>query len=130
MCVGVPPPQVRQQKREVELALKLAELCSSYIGALADGTLDAWTSKMRAEAKDLASVSFGDCLLFVVAELYTVTPPHPRGPPVPRPHTPALPADPLTAPPPQTPPLCNCMRRGCSASRGRSSSDDRTLTLT
>ena len=70
MCVGVPPPQVRQQKREVELALKLAELCSSYIGALADGTLDAWTSKMRAEAKDLASVSFGDCLLFVVAELY------------------------------------------------------------
>jgi hypothetical protein len=91
---------IKQQKREVELALRLSELCdsaganSSASGgatgasvaagaeggaaapaivdgsAAAAGAEDRWASRIRAEAKELASVSFGECLLFTVAELY------------------------------------------------------------
>ena len=38
--------------------------------AAAAGAEDRWASRIRAEAKELASVSFGECLLFTVAELY------------------------------------------------------------
>ena len=61
---------VRQTKREVELALKLAALCDEYISASSAGELELWEAKMRTEARELADVSFGDCMLFVVAELY------------------------------------------------------------
>eukprot|EP00325_Prymnesiales_sp_UTEX-LB-985_P001592 CAMPEP_0174706292 /NCGR_PEP_ID=MMETSP1094-20130205/9199_1 /TAXON_ID=156173 /ORGANISM="Chrysochromulina brevifilum, Strain UTEX LB 985" /LENGTH=600 /DNA_ID=CAMNT_0015904545 /DNA_START=41 /DNA_END=1843 /DNA_ORIENTATION=+ len=62
--------QVRQQKREVDLALKLADQCQGYIAADGDDAVEAFKAKIRAEAKDLAAVSFGDSLLFVVAEMY------------------------------------------------------------
>ena len=94
---------IKQQKREVELALRLSELCDSAgahggasgvsggatgasvaasaeggaaAPAIVDGSAaaagadDHWASRIRAEAKELASVSFGECLLFTVAELY------------------------------------------------------------
>jgi hypothetical protein len=93
---------IKQQKREVELALRLSELCDSAgangasgvsggatgasvaasaeggaaAPAIVDGSAaaagadDRWASRIRAEAKELASVSFGECLLFTVAELY------------------------------------------------------------
>ena len=94
---------IKQQKREVELALRLSELCDSARAnggasgvcggatgasvaasaeggaaapAIVDGSAaaadadDRWASRIRAEAKELASVSFGECLLFTVAELY------------------------------------------------------------
>ena len=98
---------IKQQKREVELALRLSELCDSArdsaranggasgvsggatgasvaasaeggaaAPAIVDGSAaaagadDRWATRIRAEAKELASVSFGECLLFTVAELY------------------------------------------------------------
>ena len=57
---------VRQQKREVELALRLVEHTQLYV----DGDVDSFREKLRAEARELLSVSFGPCLLFVVAEVY------------------------------------------------------------
>ena len=87
---------MRQQKREVELALKLAELCSSTTSA-ARRHARRVDEQDEGQAKDLASVSFGDCLLFVVAGC-TVTPLTPEAACA-RPHTPALPADPLAPPP-------------------------------
>ena len=59
--------QVRQQKREVDIALKLVEFTTLYV----EGDVDAFKETLRAEAKELAAVSFGSCLLYVVAELYT-----------------------------------------------------------
>jgi len=58
--------QIRQQKREVDLALKLVDFTQPYVS----GEEEAFKEKIRAEAKELALVSFGSCLLFVVAELY------------------------------------------------------------
>lgn len=66
--------QIRQQKREVELALGLAERCQSAIddcnASGGTGLSPEFAAKLATEAKDLANVSFGDCLLYVVAELY------------------------------------------------------------
>ncbi len=58
---------VKQQKREVELATRLVEMLAQYV----DGDEEGFKAKVAAEAKELASVSFGDSLLYVVAELYT-----------------------------------------------------------
>ena len=58
---------VRQQKREVDLALKLVDIAQPYV----EGELDTFKERLRTEAKELAAVSFGPCLLYVVAELYT-----------------------------------------------------------
>jgi len=60
---------IKQQKREVGLALHLCELCQNSIDGGADGQ-EAFEANIRAEAKDLVNVSFGECLLYVVAELY------------------------------------------------------------
>jgi len=59
--------QIKQQKREVDLALKLVDL----IGAYVDGDVEVFRERVQREAKELAAVSFGACLLFVVAEIYT-----------------------------------------------------------
>ena len=47
--------QVRQQKREVDIALKLVEFTTLYV----EGDVDAFKETLRAEAKELAAVSFG-----------------------------------------------------------------------
>ena len=60
--------QIRQQKREVELAMSLIDHIRLYL----DDDVEGFTQRMRAEAKELLAVSFGSCLLFVVAELYTM----------------------------------------------------------
>ena len=57
---------VKQQKREVECAQKLVGLLQPYV----DGDVDGFREKVQREATELAAVSFGDCLLYVVAELY------------------------------------------------------------
>ena len=60
--------QVRQLKREVDCALKLVALLQPYV----DGDADGFRAKLQREAVELASVSFGSCLLFVVAEIYAL----------------------------------------------------------
>ena len=60
--------QIRQQKREVELAQRLVEHIRPYM----DGEVEMFTESMKKEAQELLSVSFGSCLLYVVAELYTM----------------------------------------------------------
>jgi len=60
--------QVRQLKREVDCALKLCALLQPYV----DGDADGFRAKLQREAVELASVSFGSCLLFVVAEIYAL----------------------------------------------------------
>ena len=60
--------QVRQLKREVECALKLCSLLQPYVSGDADG----FRAKLQREAAELAAVSFGSCLLFVVAEIYAL----------------------------------------------------------
>ena len=58
--------QVKQQKRQVECALELVRLTQRWV----DGDTERFRSQVQHEAEELADVSFGDCLLFVVAELY------------------------------------------------------------
>ena len=58
--------QVRQRKREVECALKLVETLAPYVR----GDDEAFRAWALSESKELASVSFGGCLLYVVAEIY------------------------------------------------------------
>ena len=60
--------QVRQQKREVELALELVKLLQPMLEPEPDA--EAFRERLQKEAKELAALSFGDCLLFVVAEIY------------------------------------------------------------
>ena len=60
--------QVRQLKREVDCALKLVALLQPYV----DGDADGFRAKLQREAVELASVSFGSCLLYVVAEIYAL----------------------------------------------------------
>jgi len=61
--------QVRQTKREVQCALAMAERVATFVR----GDKEQFVSTMATEAADLASVSFGDCLLLVVAEVYKGT---------------------------------------------------------
>ena len=63
--------QVRQQKREVDLAVKLVTLLQPLIDAETDEGRAQVEASLHSEAVELANLSFGDCLLFVVAELYT-----------------------------------------------------------
>ena len=60
--------QVRQLKREVDCALKLVALLQPYV----DGDADGFRARLQREAVELASVSFGSCLLYVVAEIYAL----------------------------------------------------------
>ena len=60
---------VKQTKRELELAVKLAESVAPYV----EGDIlqrEEWRAGMAKEARELAEVSFGENLLYVVAELY------------------------------------------------------------
>ena len=58
--------QVKQLKREVECAQKLVALLQPHV----DGDAAGFRETLQREATELAAVSFGDCLLYVVAELY------------------------------------------------------------
>mmetsp|Transcript_38615 Transcript_38615/g.106594 ORF Transcript_38615/g.106594 Transcript_38615/m.106594 type:complete len:386 (-) Transcript_38615:186-1343(-) len=60
--------EVRQQKREVELAVGLVKMMAPMLEEAPD--VEAFKESLKKEATDLANLSFGDCLLFVVAELY------------------------------------------------------------
>jgi len=59
--------QVRQLKREVECAMGLVERLQSFL----QGNTELFRQHIAAEAEELASVSFGNCLLYVLAEMYT-----------------------------------------------------------
>ena len=59
--------QVRQAKREVECALRLCEMVAPFV----EGRAEEWRREMAKEAQELAEVPFGECLLYVVAEVYT-----------------------------------------------------------
>ncbi len=57
---------VKQRKREVACALHLANLLDVYAADEA-----AFRARVVKEAAELAEVSFGDCLLFTIAEIYS-----------------------------------------------------------
>lgn len=57
---------VRQRKREVQCAIDLVEMVASYVR----GDVDGFKRACTAEALELANVSFGACLLYVLAEIY------------------------------------------------------------
>mmetsp|Transcript_42243 Transcript_42243/g.105222 ORF Transcript_42243/g.105222 Transcript_42243/m.105222 type:complete len:603 (-) Transcript_42243:344-2152(-) len=60
--------QVRQLKREVELANNLVRLIQPLLEEGAN--MEKVEADLKKEAAELAGLSFGNCLLFVVAELY------------------------------------------------------------
>jgi hypothetical protein len=61
--------KLKQEKREVQCAVKLAKLLDNYIQ---DSTAEktGFTTMIEAEAKDLASTSFGSALIGVLAYVY------------------------------------------------------------
>jgi hypothetical protein len=79
---------VRQRKREVQCAMQLVEMVAPYVR----GDVDGFKRACTIEAMELVNVSFGACLLFVLAEIYqcvrllAIIPRMPPLPSPPRPH--------------------------------------------
>jgi len=57
---------VKQRKREVQCALNLVKMVEPYVR----GDVEAFQQACTAEALELVQVSFGACLLYVLAEIY------------------------------------------------------------